>query len=198
MENAVQRVKEIVNQPVTKVPIGSEDKPAHFQPGWFHAGAVVPNFDQVDIRATQECAQYARWSYVTSDVTPGVMFMGAEVEFNAMTKFFYLDRSLPKKKLTEQEMLEVNGLYRVIGKCLKQIKEAQAQGVSPVAPDSRIQGIMAPMVVAAVQVPLAGSKAKAPDELEALISPALQRILAGVAAVLVLILVMIRVRSGRT
>ncbi len=44
-------------------------------------------------------------------------FPGDQVEFNAATKFFYVDRSLPKKRLTEEEMLEVNRLYRVIGSC---------------------------------------------------------------------------------
>jgi len=43
--------------------------------------------------------------YVTSDLNPGVVFVGSEIEFNPMTKFFYIDRSLPKKKLTEAEML---------------------------------------------------------------------------------------------
>ena len=39
-----------------------------------------------------------------------------------MTKYFYEDRSLPKKKLTGEEMLEINRLYRVIGRCKEQLK----------------------------------------------------------------------------
>ena len=65
-----------------------------------------PNFDTVDVRATQGC-QYDRDPYVTSDLNPGVAFPGSEVEFNSMTKYFYVDRSLPKKKLTEGEMLDI-------------------------------------------------------------------------------------------
>ena len=42
-------------------------------------------------------------------------FNGHELEFNLMTKYFYTDRTVPKKKLTEQEMVEVNRLYRIIG-----------------------------------------------------------------------------------
>jgi hypothetical protein len=38
-----------------------------------------------------------------------------------MTKYFYLDRTLPKKKLTEAEMLEINKLYRVIGQCVVEL-----------------------------------------------------------------------------
>jgi hypothetical protein len=100
--------------------MGPDDRAALFHPGWFHPGALTPDFAHVDIRATQECAQYARWPYVTSDVTPGFMFVGSELEFNAMTKYFYTDRDLPKKKLTDEEMIEINDLYRVIGGCLRQ------------------------------------------------------------------------------
>ena len=43
------------------------------------------------------------------------MWPGKELEFNSMTKYFYVDRTQPKKKLTEEEMLEINKLYRLIG-----------------------------------------------------------------------------------
>ena len=43
------------------------------------------------------------------------MFRGSDLEFNPMTKYFYTDRSLPKKKLQEYEMLEINRFYRIIG-----------------------------------------------------------------------------------
>ena len=68
----------------------------------------------MDIRQTQELP-YAGANYVTSDVTPDEMFRGSDLEFNAMTKYFYVDRSRPKKRLSEFEMLEVNRLYRDIG-----------------------------------------------------------------------------------
>ena len=38
-----------------------------------------------------------------------------------MTKAFYLDPAFPKKKLSETEMLEINGLYRIIGRCEQQL-----------------------------------------------------------------------------
>jgi hypothetical protein len=44
------------------------------------------------------------------------MFRGRDLEFNPMTKYFYRDLSLPKKRLTEEEMLEVNRLYRIIAR----------------------------------------------------------------------------------
>ena len=95
-----------------------------FHPGWFHPGAEKPDFNTVDIRATQ-MDDYDQHDYVTSDLNPGVAFIGKELEFNPMTKYFYTDRSLPKKKLTEEEMLEINQLYRIIGKCEQQLDEIQ-------------------------------------------------------------------------
>jgi hypothetical protein len=48
-----------------------------------------------------------------------------------MTKYFYEDRSLPKKKLTEAEMLEINRLYRVIGQCEQQLARLGYKGPVP-------------------------------------------------------------------
>ena len=87
-----------------------------FSPGWFHPGANEPGYDRVDIRQTQDL-KYGSYPYVTSDLNPGEVFLGADVEFNSATKYFYTDRSVPKKKLTEDEMLRINALYRVIGQC---------------------------------------------------------------------------------
>jgi len=96
-------------------------------PIWFHPGATRPDFANVDIRATQEMP-YDKFDYVTSDFTPDVGFPGNQLEFNAMTKYFYTDRTIPKKKLTEDEMLEINRLYRVIGKCDAELSQL---GVAP-------------------------------------------------------------------
>lgn len=105
-----QKIVEIVNQPITHLP--RSGSVSVFAPGWFHAGATKPDFNNVDIRATQELTYEG---YVTSDLNPSEMFIGRELEFNAMTKYFYTDRTLPKKRLSNGEMVEINGLYRVIG-----------------------------------------------------------------------------------
>ena len=112
--DAESRVREIVNQPVTPLTRTPDMQAATYQPGWFHEGAERPDFNTVDVRATQQLT-YDQHEYVTSDLNPGVVFIGHELEFNSMTKFFYTDRSVPKKKLTEAEMLEINRLYRIIG-----------------------------------------------------------------------------------
>lgn len=124
MDDAIARVKAIVNQPVRSIPRTPDMQVATYHPGWFHPGAEVPDFNTVDVRATQKLS-YARYQYVTSDLNPGVVFLGSELEFNPMTKYFYTDRSLPKAKLTEAEMLEINRLYRIIGKCQQQLNELQ-------------------------------------------------------------------------
>lgn len=107
---AQQRIVAIVNQPVTH--LRRTGQVMVFSPGWFHPGAITPDFDTVDIRATRELIYDG---YVTSDVTPTEMFDGDELEFNSMTKYFYMDRNLPKKRLSNSEMIEINGLYRVLG-----------------------------------------------------------------------------------
>jgi hypothetical protein len=114
LEEAETRVREIINQPVTPRPASPNMRVAVYQPGWFHDGAEKPDFNTVDVRATQQLV-YDQHEYVTSDLNPGVVFVGHELEFNPMTKFFYTDHSVPKKRLTEEEMLEVNRLYRIIG-----------------------------------------------------------------------------------
>lgn len=191
METAVKRVQEIVNQPVTRIPMGAEDHAAEFKPGWFHPGANTPDFEKVDVRATQEFAQYARWPYVTSDITPGVMYPGSEVEFNANTKFFYTDRTQPKKRLTEAEMIEINDLYRVIGKCLRRLKDLQSQTGSPVAEPAAL-GPMTPLL-AAPAVPAGGAPVAAPLQAP-LASP---RNLAALGGVLGLVLLLVLVRRSR-
>lgn len=122
MADAIERVKRIVNQPVRALTRTPDMEVSTSSPGWFHQGAAKPDFATVDVRATQDTSKFAPRVYITSDLNPGVAFAGSEVEFNSMTKYFYVDRSLPKKKLTEAEMLEINRLYRIIGECEEKLQ----------------------------------------------------------------------------
>jgi len=124
MNDAIFQVQHIVNQPVTPLKRKPGMDVSLYSPGWFHEGATKPDFDTVDVRKTQEFA-YEGHHYVTSDVNPGVVFPGHELEFNSMTKYFITDRLVPKKRLTEAEMLEINRLYRMIGHCERQLDELQ-------------------------------------------------------------------------
>jgi hypothetical protein len=120
-KDAVEKVREIVNQEVPQVR-RTEDMPvAIFRPGWFHKGADRPDYNHVDVRKTQQTSTYSKHEYVTSDLNDGIAFPGDEVEFNPATKYFYDDYSLPKKKLTDEEMEEINRLYRIIGHCEEEL-----------------------------------------------------------------------------
>jgi hypothetical protein len=111
MNVAVKRVQEIVNQEVPSVPVDPKRSYGEF---FFHDGATLPDFNTVDVRTTRE-TPYDAYEYIRWRGRPDVMWPGKELEFNSMTKYFYLDRTQPKKKLTEEEMLEINKLYRLIG-----------------------------------------------------------------------------------
>jgi len=114
LADALARVREIVNQPVASRPRTADMDVSIYGPGWFHPGAIRPDFDTVDVRASQELT-YAKHQYATSDLNPDIVYAGNELEFNSMTKYFYTDRSVPKKRLTDGEMQEINRLYRIIG-----------------------------------------------------------------------------------
>lgn len=116
MKSAIEAVERIVNQRVASFVRTPEMKVTTYAPGWFHEGAIKPDFNNVDVRRTRETT-YDGKEWVTSDISPNVVYHGDELEFNAMTKYFYTDRTVPKKKLTEAEMLEINRLYRIIGRC---------------------------------------------------------------------------------
>jgi hypothetical protein len=135
MTNAWQRVVQIVNRPVPVYVRTENLQVSVYSPGWFHEGAIRPDFNTVDVRRSQELI-YAQHQYVSSDLNPGRAFLGRDLEFNAMTKFFYVNRSLPKRKLTEAEMLEINRLYRIIGHCESEITQLQ----NPVVAESAASG----------------------------------------------------------
>ncbi len=124
MTNAYSRVLQIVNQRVTAYARNPDTDVSVYSPGWFHAGAIKPDFNTVDVRKSRELP-YLQHPYVSSDLNPGICFLGKDLEFNSMIKYFYTNRSLPKHKLTEAEMLEINQLYRVIGRCEGEIAKLQ-------------------------------------------------------------------------
>jgi hypothetical protein len=145
MNDTIFQVQHIVNQPVTQLKRTPGMDVALYSPGWFHEGATKPDFNTVDVRTTQQFP-YDGNQYVTSDLNPGVVFLGHELEFNPMTKYFITDRLVPKKKLTEAEMLEINRLYRIIGHCEQQLDELQ----NPEPPLAKIHRLVAahkPVVV---------------------------------------------------
>lgn len=117
IDAALAQVRDIVNQPVESQPMTEElkYKAGRFNEGWFHPGAGIPDFIGADIRKTQELKSYSDEEWCTSNLTPDRVFREQDCEFNGQTKFFYMDRNLPKKRLTESEMIEINRLYHLIG-----------------------------------------------------------------------------------
>lgn len=127
---AARRVREIVNRPATQVAMAPGMKVANCGDAWFQPGAETPDFDTVDVRASQETKNYAGsgWPYATSNLNPGIAFPTGDLAFNSKTKLFYTDRSVPKRKLTEDEMLEVNRQYRIIGQCIRDLAAIGSTG----------------------------------------------------------------------
>jgi hypothetical protein len=120
--DAMTKVRNIVNQPAPTSERSPEMRVWDYDL-WFHPGSVKPDFNTVDIRNSQELP-YEKFDYVSLKSNPNVVWAGRDLEFNSMTKFFYVDRSLPKKKLTEEEMIQINKLYRIIGRCERVLNQA--------------------------------------------------------------------------
>ena len=123
LTNAWHSVEAIVNQPARAYRRDDSYRISIYSPGWFHPGASTPDFNNVDVRKSQELPYTSPW--VSSDITPTMMFRGSDLEFNSMTKLFYTNRDLPKKRLTEAEMVQINSLYRTIGQCKREIEKLQ-------------------------------------------------------------------------
>jgi len=114
-DDTVARVKKIVNQPVRAMTRTPDMRVGNFA-YWAGSDRPKPNFNTVDVRESQNCQFFTDSPYATCDLHPGVVYFGSELEFNEMTKYFYIDLTIPKKKLTEPEMLEINRLYRILGR----------------------------------------------------------------------------------
>ncbi len=122
-DDAFFRIQDIVNQPVTHLKRTPDMVVKRFI-DWGKHNVFRPDFDTVDVRTTQQ-KMFDGFQYVTCDLNPGEAFIGNELEFNEMTKYFYNDFTVPKKKLTEAEMLEINRLCRIIGSCNRQLNESK-------------------------------------------------------------------------
>ena len=56
---AMKQVEKIVNQPVTSHVLTSDMLVAMYNSGWFHQGANTPDYNNVDVRKTQDTS-YAK------------------------------------------------------------------------------------------------------------------------------------------
>ena len=122
LQEAIARVQFIINQPP---PMGMRTPQMRVweYSNWFDAGSLKPDFGKVDVRKTQE-TPYDAEDFVCLKSRPELVWAGHDLEFNPMLKFFYVDRSVPKKKLTNDEMAEINLLYRSIGRLEKELNKS--------------------------------------------------------------------------
>jgi len=122
LREAIARVQFIINQPA---PMGMRTPQMRVweYATWFDAGSVKPDFGKVDVHKTQE-TPYDAEDYVCLKSRPELVWAGRDLEFNPMLKFFYVDRSVPKKRLTNEEMTEINLLYRSIGRLEKELNQS--------------------------------------------------------------------------
>ena len=106
-----RQVQTIVNQtPPTVVPPQGSTEVYWYN---FDPGAIKPDFNVADVVTGREA-----WGgdFVYMKTRPGVFYRSADCEFNPQTKFFFTDRNVPKKKLTDAENREIVRLYRILGK----------------------------------------------------------------------------------
>ena len=115
LDAAVARIRAIVNQ---VPPVVTKPKDAESWHSGFHPGATKPDFDHTDIVSGREAYP---GPYMSMDGVPGVFYLSAQCEFNSQTKFFYTNRQLPKKKLSDAEYQELVRLYRFVGKCQRDL-----------------------------------------------------------------------------
>ncbi|HEY1792876.1 MAG TPA: hypothetical protein VGG34_08150 [Opitutaceae bacterium] len=126
LDQAVARVVEIVNQEVPHEERGSRQAPE-----WhYHDGAERPDFAHVDVRAFQELRP-ADPALITWRGHDDWVWNSSDLEFNSKLKYFYRDRTLPTKRLTQEEMVEINAEYRRIAACEARLAQLGYSGTVP-------------------------------------------------------------------
>jgi hypothetical protein len=120
LRDAVEKVKGIINQPLTMVPRNFRMRVQALD-AFFPDPATKPDFNTVDVKTTRRL-DYDQFEFVGLKSNPSVVWVGKTLEFNPSTRYFYDDLSVPKKKLTDDEMTEINRLYKIIGRCEAELR----------------------------------------------------------------------------
>ena len=118
-DRTTRQVQAIVNQTPPVVPKTAGAESYHYG---YHPGAEKPDYDAAD--SLQSKRELWKGEFVNMDDAPGVFYRSSECEFNPQTKFFYLNRSLPKKKLSDAEYHELTRLYHLLGQQEKTVADA--------------------------------------------------------------------------
>ncbi len=120
-DKTTRQVQAIVNQapPVVAPPTGHKEV-YHYA---YHPGANKPDYNADNLIATREIW---KGDYAYLEDVPGVFYRSADCEFNPQTKFFYLSRTVAKKKLSDAEYKELTRLYHLLGQQEKAMTDAPA------------------------------------------------------------------------
>ena len=87
----------------------------------FHPGANKPDYNAENLIGTREIW---KGDYAYLDGAPGVFYRSADCEFNPQTKYFYLSRTVAKKRLSDAEYKELTRLYHLLGQQEKAMADA--------------------------------------------------------------------------
>jgi len=120
LRQAELRIQAIVNQPIPPMERTRTMRVWTYPRHWYDGGPIRPNFAMADIRTTQK-AMYDEYEYVRSESNADWIYRGRDLEYNALTRYFYNDMTLPKKKLSETEMVEINTHFRTIARCEREL-----------------------------------------------------------------------------
>jgi hypothetical protein len=82
MNQAVDRVKEIVNRPAPFVAPKDGMRITWWDGSWFHPGADTPDYLTVDVSKTRE-NPYQGYDYVGTNLHPDMVFAARDLEFNS-------------------------------------------------------------------------------------------------------------------
>jgi hypothetical protein len=117
LETALASAREIINQPVQGTPVTPQmlkQSAEQHLAGWDYLPAQTPNFIDAHIEDTQWLDTLGA-DWVTCNLTPGLAFRAKDLETNVQTRFFYTDLTLPKKRLSAEEMAQLDVIYHQIG-----------------------------------------------------------------------------------
>ena len=133
-DKTTRKVQAIVNQvpPIVVPPPGSTEV---YKYG-YHPGANPPDYNADNLLATRETWK-GEYSYI--DSVPNVFYRSSDCEFNPQTKYFYLSRTVAKKKLSDVEYAELTRLYHLLGQQEKAISEVK----SPASDAERVSNDLA-------------------------------------------------------
>ncbi len=125
-----ERIRSLVNQPPPSLPRTVRMRVQSTSGAWYPETSAAPDYAQVDVRATQQ-NNYDGKGYLATATDPGVVYLGDELEFNPVLNYYYVDRTLPKKKLTPAEMEQINALFREIAELDQQLKSPRPSSNAP-------------------------------------------------------------------